>query len=112
MTRLGRRLNSSGMILKLDNNISSSMTTMLLGGTVKGGLAYVFMSRKVLHGGRFGGMLRSCRYLNLGIVNMSTDRGFFSRLTNMARPRHGHGVVNGKFVSMFSRRTRGVRSIG
>lgn len=99
-------------MLKLDKKISSSMTTILLGETVNGGLAYVFISRNVLHGGRFGGIVRSCRYLNLGIVNISTDRGFFSRLRNIARPRHGHGVVNGKFVSMFSRRTRGLGSIG
>lgn len=112
MTRLGTRLKGSGMMLKLDNKMSSSITTMLLGGTVNGGLAYVFMSRNVLHGGRFGGMLRSCRYLKLGMVKISTDRGFFDRLTNIRRPRGGHGVVNGNFVSMFSRRTRGVGSIG
>lgn len=100
------------MILNLDNNISSSMTTILLGETVNGGLAYVFMSRNVLHGGRFGGIVGSCRYLNLGIVNISTDRRFFTRLTNMARPRNGHGVVNGNFVSIFSMRTRGVGSMG
>lgn len=112
MTRLGTRLNSSGIVLNLSNNISSDMTTILLGGTVNGGLAYVFMSRNVLEGGRFHSMVRSCGYLNLGIVNISTSRGFFTSLTNIASPRRGHGVVNHSFMRIFGTRTGGRANTG
>ncbi len=108
MRTLESRLNGSHIVLNLSKNISSSITTILLGGTVNDGLAYVFMGRNLLHGNRCRDIVHSCRYLKLGIIKISTHREFFSTLRKVDSPRRGQGVVKTGFVRIFRSRNHAV----
>lgn len=106
-------MNSRGILYTLSNNISSSITTILIRGTVKSGLAYMFMSRKFLQRNRTRRIMSAfAGGFGVGLVRGSTSRRFLSLLGNIARPRGGHGAVNTRFVRAFRRRTGGLRSIG
>lgn len=88
------------------------MINMLLRGTVNSRLAYVFISRNLLHGNRNSRIVRDLMNgFNLGVVHISTGGHFVSGLTNIDSPRRGHGVVNGRFICIFSSRTAGLRNV-
>ncbi len=112
VTRIGTRMNSGGILLTLSNNMSSSIITTLLVGTVNGRLIYIRMGRNLVHGSRSRGIvgLFGSR-VSTGLVCISTASEFLSLLTNITSPREGHGVVNTRFVGIFTSRTEGLGSV-
>lgn len=105
-------MNSGGMLLTLSKNMSDSMMTTLLLGTVNGGLIYMRIGRKLVHGNRSRTMVRIFGgRLGTGLVCISTASQFLDGLRGMTSPRRGHGVVNNRFVHIFRRRTHGLGKV-
>lgn len=102
MGDLHRGVKSGGIVLNLSNNISSSITTKLLSHTINGRLAYIFISRKLVHGGR-NSFIRGAfaSLFSVGFIHMGYRSRFVGTLGKMSSPRRGEGVVNARFCGIF-----------
>lgn len=105
-------MKSGGILLTLSNKMSSSIITTLLVGTVNRRLIYIRIGRNLLHGNRPRRIVRMFHgRVGTGLICISTASHFLSGLTKIRSPRRGEGVVNKRFVRIFTRRTEGLSNV-